>query len=132
MTTPRDAEPGRAPVSSLPSEARDRHDRTTTITDPVKALIERIGIDAVYGTPVASGDATVIPVAELRTGFGYGAGPDDSDEAGGGGGAGLRMTPRGFIEMTSDGVRYRPIYDLRTVILGGAVLGWVVARLLRG
>ena len=128
MTTPRDTEASRSPISSLASETQDQHNRSGALTRPIEAIIEQVGLDKVYGTPVSNGNTTVIPVAELRTGFGYGSGADEQDE-GGGGGAGLRMTPRGFIEMNKEGVRYRPIYDLKTLVLGGAVLGWVVARL---
>ena len=84
-----------------------------------------------YGDPIVQGDTVIIPVAELRTGFGYGQGHDpDREEGGSGGGAGVRLTPRGFIEMTDAGVRYRPIFSYTPVVVGGAFLSWLLYRLL--
>lgn len=104
---------------------------STNVTGPIESVIRQIGIDKVYGTPITQGDTTVVPVAELRTGFGFGSGHDSAGgEEGGGGGAGLRLTPRGYIHITTDGVEYRPIYDLRTFVVGGAFLGWLLYRLL--
>jgi uncharacterized spore protein YtfJ len=68
-------------------------------------------------------------VAEVRTGFGVGGGPDAAD-AGRGGGAGLRITPRGYLEITGDGARYRPIYSYTPFVVGGAVLAGLLYRLL--
>lgn len=101
-----------------------------SVTGPVKSLIRQIGIDKVYGSPITQGEITVIPVADLRTGFGFGGGRDVQAGDGAGGGAGLRLTPRGYLEITPEEVRYRPIYDVSTVVLGGAFLGWLLYRFL--
>jgi len=95
-------------------------------------MIRQIGIEKVYGSPITQGDTTVVPVAEVRSGFGFGSGyGNDAAEkgAGGGGGAGLRMTPRGYLHISPDGVRYRPIYDVKTFVVGGAFVGWLLYRL---
>jgi len=97
------------------------------VTGPIESIIRQIGIDKVYGTPITKGDTTVVPVAELRTGFGFGSG-HEARESGAGGGAGLRMIPRGYIQVTTDGVEYRPIYDLKTFVVGGAFVGWLLYR----
>lgn len=118
-------------------EAAARRDRTDNRqesagpdTTSIESMIQKIGIDKVYGSPVTQGDTTVIPVADLRTGFGYGGGHDPSEGGeGSGGGAGLRLTARGYIEITPNGVRYRPIYDLGPLVLGGAFVGWLAYRL---
>lgn len=99
------------------------------VTGPIDTLLRHVGIETVYGAPITAGETTVVPVAELRTGFGYGTG-SSPDDTGGGGGAGLRITPRGYLHVTPDGVRYRPIYDVRTLVAGGAVAGWLLYRLL--
>ena len=113
----------RPPREERPSDA----DGTRAVTRPIESVIRQIGIDKVYGTPITKGKATVVPVAELRTGFGFGSGREAAEE-GGGGGAGLRMIPRGYIQMTPDGVEYRPIYDPKTFVVGGAFLGWLLYR----
>lgn len=82
------------------------------ITRPFERLIEQLGPQAVFGEPVRTGDTTVIPVAEVRTGFGFGGGHGheaEEDGSGGGGGAAVRVTPRGYIVATDGAVRYRPI-----------------------
>jgi uncharacterized spore protein YtfJ len=104
-------------------------EETRAVTGPIEDLLRHIGIDKVFGTPITKGKTTVVPVAELQTGFGYGSGHDPNEE-GRGGGAGLRMIPRGYIEITDDGVRYRSIYALKTFALGGAFLGWLLYRFL--
>ena len=101
---------------------------TRAVTGPIESVIHQIGLDNVYGTPITNGTTTVVPVAELRTGFGFGRGREAAEE-GGGGGAGLRMSPRGYIEITPEGAEYRPIYGLKSVVVGGAFIGWLLYRL---
>lgn len=102
-TTPRSAN-GNSALDSL-SAASD-----LPITRPFEKLVEQLGPQAVFGKPVRTGDTTVIPVAEVRTGFGFGSGHGQEASAnGGGGGAGVRVTPRGYIVATEGGVQYRPI-----------------------
>jgi hypothetical protein len=133
MTRPRDED---SPVSSIgaPPSATDQNgdlDATRAVTGPIEDLLRQIGIDKVYGTPITKGDTTVVPVAELRTGFGFGSGHDAAaDGRGGGAGAGLRMIPRGYLHITPDGVEYRPIYGLKSFVIGGAFIGWLLYRLL--
>lgn len=105
-------------------------DGNRSVIGPIEDMIRQIGIDKVFGSPVTQGDTTVIPVADLRTGFGFGSGQDrtSGDEGGGGGGA-LRLTPQGYIHITPEGVRYRPIYDVSTFVVGGAFVGWLLYRL---
>lgn len=128
MTTRRTEEASRPSRAQRPSADRDP-DRASigSITGPIESLVRTIGVDNVYGAPVTQGDTTVVPVAEMRTGFGVGGGPDTADT---GGGAGLRMTPRGYLEITNDGARYRPIYSYTPFVVGGAVLGGLLYRLL--
>jgi len=119
-----------APISSR-STAPTTSDPTSRpdVTTPIEAIIERIGLDKVYGDPITQGDTTIVPVAEVRTGFGYGQGHrPEHDEDGSGGGAGVRLTPRGFIEMTDEGVRYRPIYSYTPLVVAGGFLGWLLYR----
>lgn len=132
MATPRNEDSSISRMDGPSRRERRDGDRETDrdVTGPVESMIRQIGIDKVYGSPVTQGDTTVIPVADLRTGFGYGSGREAArDDEGGGGGGGLRLTPRGYIEITSEGVRYRPIYSIGTFVAGGAFVGWLVYRL---
>jgi len=95
------------------------------VTRPFEKLVERLGPQAVFGEPVRTGDTTVIPVAEVRTGFGFGGGQghkSDEEGHGGGGGAGIRATPRGYIYVTDNRVRYRPIRRFGPLALAGLAL----------
>jgi uncharacterized spore protein YtfJ len=117
-----------SPISSR-SPRRSTTEAPADVTTPIEAIIRQIGLDKVYGTPITQGDTTIVPVAEVRTGFGYGEGHDpDHEEGGSGGGAGVRLTPRGFIEMTDEGVRYRPIFSYTPLVVGGGFLAWLLYR----
>ena len=100
------------------------------VTRPFEKLIERLGPHAVFGEPVRSGDTTVIPVAEVRTGFGFGGGRDADDEGSGmGGGAGVRVTPRGYIQMKGGEVRFRRLrrFSPLGIALGAALASGLIA-----
>ncbi|HKJ47174.1 MAG TPA: spore germination protein GerW family protein [Balneolales bacterium] len=100
-------------------------------------LLDRMGSNAVFGEPQTRGDITVIPVAEVRTGFGFGKGSklpakDVSDENGqqfgtGGGGS---VIPLGYIHISSDTVRFKPFYNLTKLTMAGMFLTtWMVLKI---
>lgn len=125
METRRDQD---RPFSSR-SSRRSTAEAPADVPTPIEAIIRQIGLDKVYGTPITQGDTTIVPVAEVRTGFGYGQGHDpDHEEGGSGGGAGMRLTPRGYIEMTEEGVQYRPIFSYTPLVVGGGFLAWLLYR----
>lgn len=111
-------------------------------TEPIRQMIERLGAAAVFGEPTTQNGAVVIPVAQVQFGFGYGGGyghgPESSTteagaagEAGSGGGtgggAGGRSTPRGFIHIGADEVKFQPITDeTRIPIAGILMIAWIV------
>ena len=135
MARPRNEESPSPSIGTRASREEQAADGESTraLTGPIESIIRQIGIDKVYGTPVTKGETTVVPIAELRTGFGFGSGQgqDAAEEGRGeGAGAGLRMIPRGYIEIRTDRVQYRPIYDVKTVVFGGAFVGWLLYRLL--
>jgi uncharacterized spore protein YtfJ len=116
------------PISTR-SSRRSTTKAPADVTTPIEAMIRQIGLDKVYGPPITQGDTTIVPVAEVRTGFGYGQGHDpDHEEGGSGGGAGIRLTPRGYIEMTEEGVQYRPIFSYTPLVVGGGFLAWLLYR----
>jgi uncharacterized spore protein YtfJ len=82
----------------------------------------------IYGSPVERNGTTVIPVAEVRYGFGGGAGRKrNAGEEGTGAGGGVHVTPVGFIEMVKDKVRFRRIRKTSPLL---AALGFGIGALL--
>jgi uncharacterized spore protein YtfJ len=80
----------------------------------VERLAERLGarasVEAVFGTPIASGELTVVPVARVRYGFGGGGGADEAEGRGGsGGGGGVSAEPIGYLEIRPTGAAFQPI-----------------------
>ena len=76
--------------------------------------------DRVYGEPVEHGGVTVIPAAKVAGGGGAGA--DEKEE--GGGGFGMAARPAGAFVIGPDGdVRWKGIFDLNKVIIGGQLVG---------
>jgi len=88
----------------------------------VERLAERVGASSgaatLFGEPVERGEVTVIPVARAVWGFGGGSGPEAAGGAGGGGGG--ASWPVGYIELRGSETRFRPIVDLRPLILAAA------------
>lgn len=123
-------------------------------TVPIEQLIHKLGAEAVFGAPRMENGETIIPVAQVEFGFGYGGGygqsqgdgeeedaasaaaappqagqeaPQAAEEGGGGGGAGGRVTPRGYIRISSEGVKYEPITDETRIPLAGILMGaWTI------
>jgi len=77
-------------------------------------LARKLGVTAnaanIYGTPVERNGITIITVARTLYGLGGGSGSKDKDRGEGGGG-GVAVTPVGFIEITNEKARFRPIRD---------------------
>ena len=88
----------------------------------VERLAQRVsegfGAATLFGEPVERGEVTVIPVARAVWGFGGGSGPEEAGGAGGGGGG--ASWPVGYIELRGSETRFRPIVDLRPLILAAA------------
>lgn len=111
---------------TAPAEVPVRSEDAVNVK-PIEELLARLGPKAVYGDPVQVDQVTVIPVAEVRTGFGFGGGrgrtaragsQGDVEEGGGsGGGGGGRVVPRGYIRIGPDGVRFEPILDVTRLAL---------------
>ena len=40
--------------------------------EPIEKMVDGLGVDAVFSEPIREGSVTVVPVAEVRFGFGYG------------------------------------------------------------
>lgn len=120
-------------------------------TTPIEEMLDKLSVERVFGTPTNEGGITIIPVAQVDVGFGYGGGytPDSSDKqsdldqestssnkggVGSGGGGGGRATPRGYLHITADGIKYEPIIDATRIPLAGIFLGawaifWITATI---
>ncbi len=99
------------------------------------ALAERIGGHAharmVYGEPVRHDGITVIPVAQVRWGFGIGSGFRRAPMRTGGGG--VMASPVGYLEISGNRCRYVPIRErsARAGTVAGAVASLITRRLRR-
>jgi uncharacterized spore protein YtfJ len=90
-------------------------------------------VKSVYGDPITVGAKTVIPVAEVRYGFGAGGG-GKKDESGSGGGGRVSATPSGALEITTEGTRFIAFDDrpkLARALAVGIALGALIAVLNR-
>lgn len=94
--------------------------------EPIEQMLDKLTVGSVFGEPTTEGYTTIVPVASLSYGFGYGfgEGPDEAKgSSGGGGGAGGVASPRGYLQVTREGVTYHPINN--DTLLGA--LGMLVA-----
>lgn len=121
-------------------------------TTPIEEMIEKLSVESVFGKPTTEGEVTIIPVAQVNFGFGYGGGygrgpngkqaegeteaaTTPTGEGGGsGGGAGGRATPRGYLHITADGVKFEPIMDVTRIPIAGILMGawsvfWITATI---
>ena len=107
----------------------------TTLEELMKRfgkMQESAGAKTVFGEPVHVDGRTIIPVAAVRYmyGFGMGQGSDKEQKAmggGGGGGGGVTVSPVAVLEVTSQGLEFKPIVDAtRLAIAGMALAAWSV------
>ena len=103
------------------------HELIRTMSD---GFATSASVKNVYGDPVTVGAKTVIPVAEVRYGFGAGGGSrKDDDSHGGGGGGGVMMQPAGALEITPEGTRFIAFDDRRKLAIAmtiGFALGVLI------
>ena len=113
---------------------------------PLRTARDLLSVRRAFGTPVVSGDVTLVPVARIVGGAGYGDGDGEwrpvgeqeqgsSAGSGSGGGFGVRVTPVGVYAVRGVEVTWQPALDLTRVILGGQLVGllavWLVTRAVR-
>jgi uncharacterized spore protein YtfJ len=126
-----------------------------TIGDVLNTITERLNatghVKTIYGEPIVADGKTIIPVAEVKYGFGAGggqqqepssreggpegesAGSSDASQgrSGMGGGGGISVRPVGVVEVSSTGTRYISFNQGRKIalsVLAGMVLGMIVFR----
>jgi uncharacterized spore protein YtfJ len=106
------------------------HELLQTMSDSFAASAS---VKNVYGEPVTVGARTVIPMAQVRYGFGGGGGKKDESEGGGGGG-GMIAKPTGILEITPEGTQFLAFEDNRKLIAAlatGFALGALMVALAR-
>jgi uncharacterized spore protein YtfJ len=108
------------------------------IFEAIEDLRDKADVSAVYGEPVTVGDKTIIPVADIKYGFGFsfGEGPteydeeDDDDEPQGHAGGimgGVAARPVAALEITDDGLLVRSVEDENKIALAGILTGaWAI------
>jgi uncharacterized spore protein YtfJ len=115
-------------------------ERIDLIVKQIEQMLDRLSVNDAFGEPIKEGEVTVIPVAGISAGFGFGGGsgrePGEADQEtaeavaegwGFGGGAGGRASPRGYIQITSEGVEFEPIMNVGLIALAGIALSaWIV------
>ncbi|WP_159621621.1 spore germination protein GerW family protein [Ruania rhizosphaerae] len=106
---------------------------------PIETLREALTVRRVFGEAYTVGETTVIPVARVMggsgMGYGMGSGRDpqaasegpNAEGSGGGGGVGLCAWPAGAYVIRDGEVTWKPAFDLNLAVIGGQVLGAVVA-----
>ena len=106
---------------------------------PIDAAREALTVRRVFGEAYEADGATVIPVARVLggAGMGYGSGMGrdpraetdgpNAEGTGGGGAFGVCAQPAGVFVIRDGEVTWKPALDLNMAILGGQLLGGVVA-----
>ena len=88
-----------------------------TTMDKLRTLVDA---DTIIGTPIVSGNLTLIPVSKVSFGMATGGSDFPSKNQnglfGGGGGAGVSINPIAFIVINVDFVKMLPINNDSTVI----------------
>ena len=116
------------------------NDEARPSLEPIKKMVDVLGVGAVFGEPIREGNVTVVPVAEVRFTFGYGYGsgqgrgeetegsPSTAEQgSGGGSGAGGRASAKGYVRISADDVRFEPVLDVTRLALAGiAFAAWSV------
>ena len=112
------------------------------ILDLVSETDKKAHVKALFGEPQTVGERTIIPVAEVRYGYGVGHGrgspaccgpadgqatsqsqPQPAGVEGQGGGVRLVARPVAVIEITRGGMKIVPVVDSMRMILSGMALG---------
>lgn len=107
------------------------------IFEAIEDMRDKASVSAVFGEPVVVGERTIIPVADIKYGFGlgYGEGPAKSDEEeeppvgsqGGGAGGGIAARPVAVLEITADGVYVKSVTDEGKIAMAGIFTGvWFI------
>jgi len=114
------------------------------LAQPLKQLVEQVGVRAVFGEPVHAHGRTFVPVAKVTYGFGFGGGrrqrheqeeheeEEREHDEGGGAGAALVARPVAVVEIRDDRTRVLPVWDANRLVLAAlAAAAWTVFWVVR-
>jgi uncharacterized spore protein YtfJ len=108
----------------------DSHSTPCTPSDIVATVADRLGRDQVFGPPVQSGGATLVPVARVRAGGGLGGANRTGAPSSG---AGVVARPVGAFAISPEGVvTWHPVVDVNRIVLGGQLVLALVASIAVG
>jgi uncharacterized spore protein YtfJ len=107
------------------------------IFEAIEQMRDKASVSAVYGQAVQVGNRTIIPIADIKYGFGFGygegrpAGQQAEEEAeggqGGGAGGGIAARPVAVLEITDEAVQVKPVMDESRIALAGIFTGvWAI------
>jgi uncharacterized spore protein YtfJ len=133
---------GAAPPMEAPHEQAER-----TLNDSLRHMIESVRPEVIFGSPIDREGATVIPCAEVMTGFGMGGGsgfgpattpagqaertdtPAGGPSGGGGigGGGGAQGRPVAAIVIAHGQARVLPIVDATKFMIAGLTTAGFIA-----
>jgi uncharacterized spore protein YtfJ len=102
---------------------------TAALLASLRGTSDTLSVRRVFGEPIQTDGATIIPVARVMGGGGGGAGegPGEADTGSGfGTGFGLRATPVGVYVVRDGGVDWKPAVDVSRLAKGGQALGALV------
>ena len=80
------------------------NDLMSTAMEKIRTMVDA---NTIIGTPIQTGDVTLIPVSRLS--FGIASGGSDFVTKGGGSGASARLEPVAFLIIRGDSVRLLPV-----------------------
>jgi uncharacterized spore protein YtfJ len=89
---------------------------------------DSISVSRVYGPPIESGGAIIIPAARVAGGGGGGSGGDESGNQGSGSGHGVMARPAGAWVIREGKLSWQPAVDVNKIVLGMQVVA-VIALL---
>jgi uncharacterized spore protein YtfJ len=115
------------------------------VQDTMEEFLAAADVRAVYGEPIQHGDTTIIPTAEVLSGFAFGFGsgggtgtdqnsdkPVQGSGSGGGGGGRVLSRPVAVVVASAEGVRVEPVIDITKIALAGlTALGFMVGMMFR-
>jgi len=82
-----------------------------TLLEKLKSIAQT---ETVIGSPIHSGELTIIPVSRISVGMGMGGHTNKGDTASSGGG--LRIDPVAFLVLKGDDIRVLPVEKAQSVL----------------
>jgi uncharacterized spore protein YtfJ len=102
------------------------------VEELLSKVTDNLTVARVFGEPIHHGEILIVPVARIRGGAGGGGGTGaTATEQGSGGGGGIDAKPAGVFVIKQGSVSWRPAVDVTRIVLGGQLVGVVIALVVR-